>query len=266
MPGTTPKYGLTTLLGTDLARDIDQHVTALANSVDSKMTGYSEGPLASRPTSTGGTPGIAGRIYRATDTGQRFQDHGTGWDELLTDAEHAALLGLTAAGSTRRGKSIIATEEARSNTEWGLLPTPDRVSGITLPADGLICVLYNATWKNSVVGGGAAAIFVGATQLVAPNVSLAAPQPQASVCQSSVADRYEKLTTRSSGLIAQAVNTAYGSDFTTGQAVGLGDTSRDGVCFIFAAAGSYDVSVRFKASSGSVTAKERKLWVWTIGF
>jgi hypothetical protein len=31
-------------------------------------------------------------------------------------------------------------------------------------------------------------------------------------------------------------------------------------------AGTYDFSVRFKSSSGSVTAKNRKLWVASIGF
>ena len=35
---------------------------------------------------------------------------------------------------------------------------------------------------------------------------------------------------------------------------------------VFAAAGTYDISVQFKASSGSVTVKNRKLWVWTMGF
>ena len=39
-----------------------------------------------------------------------------------------------------------------------------------------------------------------------------------------------------------------------------------GFTFAFAAAGTYTVSVQFKASSGSVTASNRKLWVWTIGF
>lgn len=32
------------------------------------------------------------------------------------------------------------------------------------------------------------------------------------------------------------------------------------------AAGTYDVSVQFKASSGSVTVKERKLWIVSMGF
>lgn len=46
---------------------------------------YDQGPLASRPTSTASTPGIAGRFYRALDdttggpSGTLYVDYGTGW-------------------------------------------------------------------------------------------------------------------------------------------------------------------------------------------
>jgi hypothetical protein len=72
-----------------------------------------------------------------------------------------------------------------------------------------------------------------------------------------------------------ATATPYTEDFTTGQVVGAGPqmsvsaTSPQlvgGPCYIFAAAGTYTVSVQFKSSSGSVTAKNRKLWAWTLGF
>lgn len=39
-----------------------------------------------------------------------------------------------------------------------------------------------------------------------------------------------------------------------------------GVCVIEADAGTYDVSVRFKRSEGKLSAKERKLRVWTREF
>lgn len=45
-----------------------------------------------------------------------------------------------------------------------------------------------------------------------------------------------------------------------------GSANQFGFVVLFAAAGTYDVSVQFKSSSGTVTAKERKLWVWTMGF
>lgn len=76
-----------------------------------------------------------------------------------------------------------------------------------------------------------------------------------------------------------SVGTAYTGDVATGQVLGaLADSAKPagdqfgdaagagGTCLIFAAAGVYTVSVQFKPASGSVTAKNRKLWVWTIGF
>jgi hypothetical protein len=44
------------------------------------------------------------------------------------------------------------------------------------------------------------------------------------------------------------------------------DYGPGGVCYVFAAAGTYDVSVQFKASSGSITAKSRKLWVSSVDY
>jgi microcystin-dependent protein len=83
MPGTpTTKYAIPTLAGTDLISDIDTLVNSSLASIDSKMAGYSEGLLSARPTSTTGSPGVAGREYYATDTGQRFKDTGTGWYEI----------------------------------------------------------------------------------------------------------------------------------------------------------------------------------------
>ena len=83
MPGTpTSRFAIPTLAGTDLIRDTEVNVNAALAAIDSKMTGYSAGLLSARPTSTPGSPGVEGRIYRATDSGQLFMDTGTGWNEL----------------------------------------------------------------------------------------------------------------------------------------------------------------------------------------
>lgn len=86
MPGTpTPNYGLDTMNGAvDVASTIDDTYNAAMGKIDSKMVGYSAGLLGARPPSTGGSPGIPGRRYRATDTGQEFIDTGTSWDEIAT--------------------------------------------------------------------------------------------------------------------------------------------------------------------------------------
>jgi microcystin-dependent protein len=80
---TTAKYLLRKMTGASLARDIDDGFAALADDIDGKMVGISEGPIGSRPTSTPGTPGILGRLYRATDEGGKlYFDFGTGWTEM----------------------------------------------------------------------------------------------------------------------------------------------------------------------------------------
>lgn len=58
----------------DVPRDIAAVVAALEIDVI-----YGQGTLAARPPSSAGTPGIAGRLYYATDNGIVYYDFGTGW-------------------------------------------------------------------------------------------------------------------------------------------------------------------------------------------
>ena len=76
---TTSKHSLRWLTGTNVVSDIDLGFQALAEDIDAKIVAYSQGLLASRPTSTAGSPGIIGRRYYATDLGLSFTDYGTGW-------------------------------------------------------------------------------------------------------------------------------------------------------------------------------------------
>lgn len=183
--------------------------------------------------------------------------------------------GLNASGEVRRGKSIIATEEARTNVAYGTLTTPDQVQNVVLPTDGLIAIAYQAMWKESVDDAATAGIFIGANQLQIGGGNSASPFVQEAAVQASVPNVYKLLCTGGRGLVSAEATlgaTAYTGHVTTGQVVGVkdgggaADTGDGGVCYAFAAAGTYTVSVQFKASSGSVTAKERKLWVWSIGF
>jgi hypothetical protein len=183
----------------------------------------------------------------------------------------AAKLGLSQTGTVRRGKSIIATEESRTNTSYGTMTTPDQVSNVVLPTDGLIVIGYMALWKSSVAAAGAAAVFLNSNQLKVRYGPNAAPITT-SAATGSTADRWEALGTTPNGITSpgQAASDAT-SDVTTGQVVGVvgeisGVDATGGVCHIFAAAGTYTVSIQFKSSSGSVTVKERKLWVWSQGF
>lgn len=273
MPGTpTTRYAIPTLAGADLARDIDTNVNSALTSIDGKFAGYSQGVFASRPVSTGGSPGITGRLYYATDTAKLYHDFGTGWNEVRT------------APAPSSGKSIIATSEARTNVAYGLLTTPDRVQGIVLPTDGLIAVAYQAQWQQSVAAAARAAIFIGSNQLKVQKNDTSAPTTTAAMMASGTA-LDGALNSYGGGLAGGDPNTGYTAPVTTGQAVGSMSTgtylassevggiavtlalgAAFGACYIFAAAGSYDISVMFKSSSGSVTVKNRSLWVWTLGF
>jgi hypothetical protein len=169
----------------------------------------------------------------------------------------AARLGLTDGATVRRGKSIIATTESRTNVAYGTLATPDKVAGLVLPTDGLIFVSYQATWQESVLGAARAAIFIGANQLKTW-LTGAAPAAQETQVANVGAATDTPLITIPQGLNSSG-NAAYTGDVTTGQSIGVTGP-------IKAAAGTYDISVQFKSTSGSVTAKNRELRVWSMGF
>jgi hypothetical protein len=223
---------------------------------------------------TGGAPASMADIQGSLTDVQTFFNSRTFNEDNLPVALLQRLGLNDASGQKGRGKSIIAASESRTNAAYGLLPTPDRVSGIVLPADGLIFIGYQSTWFESVALAARAAIFIGANQLKAVQTFGSPPQVQEVNTQSSsIQGTGIALGTSAAGLRSESVSTAYAGDVTTGQVLGVGQGS-DGVgsrvgfgfTTVFAAAGTYDVSVQFKASSGSVSALGRKLWVWTLGF
>jgi hypothetical protein len=188
-------------------------------------------------------------------------------------------------------KSIIATPESRTNVAYGLLATPDHVPNVVLPTDGRIAIVYRALWEESVAGAARAAIFVGTDQLKVPLAGSAAPVTQAAATDASFAATFVHLITTPAGLVSGRAAASIETDAATPQAVALvavptgpplvmelgasviapvgGPTDTQiagGACIIEAPAGTYDVSVQFKASSGSVTAKSRRLWVSVLGF
>ena len=185
---------------------------------------------------------------------------------------------------------VISTEESRTNTAYGTLTTPDEVTEVVVPENGLIMVGYQATWKESVKEAARAAIFLGSNQLkVALTNSGSLATQAAATGSTATVDRKVALASTAMGLVSGTTGSAYAGDATTGQAVGLvGGTGTSalvmelagfvdsistsgsnitpfgGLCYIFAGAGTYTVSVKYKASSGSVTASNRKLWVGVL--
>lgn len=79
MSGVTAKWAIPYVHGTDLISDMDTYSEALADLLDPLLTPHDAGVLSSRPVSTPGSPGKAGRTFYATDLGIEFRDYGTGW-------------------------------------------------------------------------------------------------------------------------------------------------------------------------------------------
>lgn len=159
----------------------------------------------------------------------------------------------------------IPAEESTTSTSYTTLATPDSVS-VALPAQRMIAVGYNAEWKESVLSAARASVFLGGNQLRGRGGGF----PETSI--GIGAGTYQALGTQPTGLTCvdsledgsgTVVYNSPASPITTGQVVG-GAVRFAGICFIHAPAGAYDVSIRYKASSGTVTVKERKLWVLTF--
>lgn len=148
---------------------------------------------------------------------------------------------------------VIATEQTRESVTQGTLSTPDEVTGVVLPTNGIIKVSYAALWKSSVAEAGRAAIYLNAgvvgTLLFAGKVA-------------------EEATTGTTFHTLQSGHTAGAAPLRTG----LELTSMPSafawieVVEIQAAAGTYAVAVKFSATSGSVTVKERSLRVSVTTF
>jgi len=160
---------------------------------------------------------------------------------------------------------VIATEQTRESASFGTLATADEIKEVVLPENGLILVGYQAVGKSSVAEAGKAAIFLGANQLKAYKTGAANPEIQEDTITGSGETTFRAIFTSQVGL-QSSIAAASGAPVTTGQILGAQSGNASGVCVIFAAAATYNISIQFKATSGSVTAKERKLWVATLGF
>jgi len=133
------------------------------------------------------------------------------------------------------------------------------IFGATLDAHTLlvasmaILVGYQALWKETVVAAASAALFLGSNQVAGAEVGNTT---------GGTINVDKVLATHGGGLSSSPVIAS--AQVTTGQLLGDPANAVGGFCTIFAAAGTYDVSVQFKASSGTVTVNSRKLWVTTM--
>lgn len=138
---------------------------------------------------------------------------------------------------------VITTEQSTSSTTFTTLSTADEVTGVVVPTNGIMVIRYVAQVKNSVANAGEMAPFIGATQI-----------PSVGAIGFSSANTFFRVRTTGSGMASEASTPTV----TTGKIVA-------GMEIGELAAGTYSVSVRYRASSGTFSAKERILWVEVYG-
>jgi hypothetical protein len=143
---------------------------------------------------------------------------------------------------------VIATEESRTNVAYGTLTTADEITAVVVPTNGKVIINYRAKVKNSVESAGRIAVFIDGNQL-----QLAGGGNSE---QALIGTGFNTITTNLGTLATANENIA---DATTGQVISQAPLE------VFVAAGTHTVGVRYKASSGSITAKERRLLVEVHG-
>lgn len=184
---------------------------------------------------------------------------------------------------------IVTAEESRESTSYGTLSTADEIPNVVVPTNGLLMVQYDALWRPSVTGAGRAALFLGENQLKVVQSEFVAPVTQAAV--TGEAGIWKRLFTQPVGLMGgNAGEIVPATNVTTGQALGyiegggnkmkmeisgevrefdwggVGHPSIWGSWTVIRVnPGTYNLTVRYKASSGNVKAKERRLYAMVLG-
>lgn len=177
---------------------------------------------------------------------------------------------------------VIATEEIRTNTAYGTLTTADEVKEVVISSTGLAGLIYEADFGNTEAEKGRAAIFLGANQMKVRSIAAGGGAMRVQEARGSAASgvngQYRLMSTPAGLMVGGAAQ----ADVETGQAVAVAADSgkvfgyageesfsfngfSGGICLIRAAPGTYNISIRFKASVGSVSAKNRRLDVFTLG-
>lgn len=175
-------------------------------------------------------------------------------DNANVDAAAGIALSKINGGITFVGSTVIDGSEARTNTAYGLLATPDRVQNVPIASGSLLWIGYMAIFKNSVKSAGRAAIFLGSNQLKKRDTTAPAGDEAFGVNDTNETLCY----TSPFGLQAESPGSGgtVAADATTGMVLGKGVIPVAGI-----PSGTIDVSVQVKASSGSITLRQRKLYV-----
>ena len=162
------RLGLQAISGTDYVHDIDTIDQAQIAILEAKGARIDTGTLSARPTSTGGTPGISGRFYFATDIQALYYDTGAGWRPLGSVAFRAVSGSVTAQPGdliNAAASSVIGLGAAVANATV-TITTSSTTTGATP-----VTVNYG-TGGGNIFGPGLGASGASSFLLGAPNVSV----------------------------------------------------------------------------------------------
>lgn len=171
-------------------------------------------------------------------------------------------------GQTVKGVTTNAGPGTRTNVAYGSLSdAADQVGPLTLASNGWIIVGYKALASCSVGGNiGSVALFLDANQVVVTPSGVSGGPVSAQALSPGSTNVGAVMTAAGNGLQWVDFPTSnYTGDVTTGQLLG-NQSNGPGIAVIFAAAGAHTVSVRWKSSSGTITASARTLWALALSF
>jgi len=212
-------------------------------------------------------------ILNSAVTSNKISD-GTVINDDLDSSSVLDKAGISSTSVKRRGVCEVAGTDVipavKTNT---LATTPDVVTNIVLPTDGIIFVAFRGLIKSD-----NAATYVHANIRIGSNSLVALKNNAASgttLDTSTNSTYWQVFTTNNTGLLISPLAPASDAGLPASSSptiIGVVDAvfpttpQLGGAVAVEMAAGTYDVSVRYTTSTNTASVKQRKLWVWTQGF
>jgi hypothetical protein len=257
--GKTADLQIPYYLGTDKPPDLAAVTKAMADKIESTFVGASSQLLIVQDTGAPAAKAMSGDISISKSGVTQIGSGKVMTGNLAEGAVTRAKLAAEAKPVTWYASSIIAAEQESTSAAFALLPTPDEIPGVVVPAGGKMLITFGARLWCSIAEAGKAGIFIGANQLITPAGSVGSPVEVHSLAK----EAWVKVVTSpsfSSGLAVSGSGTT-GTDVATGQMIG------GGALEVYVPAGTYNVSVKVHSeSSAPVKMRERKLYVEVHGF
>jgi len=160
--------------------------------------------------------------------------------------------------------------ESITSTSYSLLPTPDIITDVTIPANSVVGIGAMFMSKSTATTpSGFATIFANAQKLKLPQPTGAQADSIVAAGNGSAANIYSLSSLESLGWTSVTSSLDFTIETVTGTAmfVNSGSTSGGGMMWLWVPdLGVYDFSLQFQAGAATtLTVKERRLVIWVLG-